>query len=448
MVKTFVALLGTYLTLKLIQYAVGGQPGYRDVDPTLREQLLRGEPILFAVAFALSVPAALWSNWYFHRLYTRGLGASTDCYGKLRALNELPAVSRSFDPYTIFDRVGWASKQPGSRETGWGSNPPSSARRLPTERVCFPPDMLPSPARATAERSRARRRRLNAASFPICDRGCPPRPKTCGQNVRESEMITITGLSHVYANGKRALDSVTLSIPAGMFGLLGPTGAGKSTLMRAIATLQTPTSGSITFDEIDALKQPEALRRILGYLPQEFGVYPRISAYAMLDHLAVLKGLANSTERKEVVEALLHRVDLWRVRNRALAGLSRDLRQRFGIAQALIGNPRLIIVDAPTAGLDPAERSRLVSLLAAIGETVGVVLATPIVEDVTDLCTRMAVLANGRIVLEGAPQQLVAPMRRHIGEHVIDCAALGAHAASPRPRWNRRRPHIARAAAA
>jgi ABC-type multidrug transport system ATPase subunit len=261
-------------------------------------------------------------------------------------------------------------------------------------------------------------------------------------------MITITTLSHVYANGARALDSVTLSIPAGMFGLLGPNGAGKSTLMRAIATLQRPTSGSIIFDEIDALKQPEALRRVVGYVPQELSVYPGISVCVMLDHLAVLKGLANSADRKETVEALLHRVDLWRVRNRALAGLSRDLRQRFGIAQALIGNPRLIIIDAPTAGLDPADRSRLVSLLAAIGETVGVVLATPIVEDVTDLCTRMAVLANGRIVLEGAPQQLVAPMRRHIGEHVIDRAALGAHAASPRPRWNRRRPHIARAAAA
>ena len=245
-------------------------------------------------------------------------------------------------------------------------------------------------------------------------------------------MLAIENLSHVYANGTRALDDVTLSISPGMFGLLGPNGAGKSTLMRAIATLQTPTSGSIVFDGIDVLKQPAALRRMLGYLPQEFGVYPRISAYAMLDHMAVLKGLANRAERKETVDALLHQVNLWGVRKKALAGFSGGMRQRFGIAQALIGNPRLIIVDEPTAGLDPEERSRFLNLLAAIGDTVVVILSTHIVEDVADLCTRMAVLAEGLILLEGAPQQLVAEMRGRIWEKTIDRAAFDDHAAGHR----------------
>jgi ABC-2 type transport system ATP-binding protein len=245
-------------------------------------------------------------------------------------------------------------------------------------------------------------------------------------------MLAIENLSHVYANGTRALDDVTLSIPAGMFGLLGPNGAGKSTLMRAIATLQTPTAGTITFDGIDVLKEPTALRRVLGYLPQEFGVYPRISAYGMLDHMAVLKGIANRAERKETVEALLQQVNLWSVRKKALTGFSGGMKQRFGIAQALIGNPRLIIVDEPTAGLDPEERSRFLNLLAEVGDTVVVILSTHIVEDVSDLCTRMAVLADGRIVLEGVPQQLVAQLRGRIWEKVIDRAALGAHAAAHR----------------
>lgn len=223
-------------------------------------------------------------------------------------------------------------------------------------------------------------------------------------------MLTIENLTHVYGNGTRALDDVTLNIPKGMFGLLGPNGAGKSTLMRSIATLQTPTSGSIRFGDIDVIKTPEQLRRVLGYLPQDFGVYPRVSAYDMLNHMAVLKGIANGKERKETVEALLNQVNLWPVRGKALAGFSGGMRQRFGIAQALIGNPQLIIVDEPTAGLDPQERNRFLNLLAEVGESVVVILSTHIVEDVTDLCPRMAMLAGGQVQLEGAPNDLIRQM--------------------------------------
>jgi ABC-2 type transport system ATP-binding protein len=240
-------------------------------------------------------------------------------------------------------------------------------------------------------------------------------------------MLTIENLSHVYGNGTRALDGVTLSIPAGMFGLLGPNGAGKSTLMRTVATLQSPTSGSIVFDGIDVLKDPEALRRTLGYLPQDFGVYPRVSAYDMLDHMAVLKGIGNGAERKQTVEALLHKVNLWDVRKKALAGFSGGMRQRFGIAQALIGNPRLIIVDEPTAGLDPEERNRFLNLLAEIGDNVVVILSTHIVEDVADLCPRMAVLAGGRILLEGAPLDLIAETQGRVWQKTIDRGALDDH---------------------
>jgi len=240
-------------------------------------------------------------------------------------------------------------------------------------------------------------------------------------------MLTIENLSHVYGNGTRALDGVTLSIPAGMFGLLGPNGAGKSTLMRTVATLQSPTSGSIVFDGIDVLKEPEALRRTLGYLPQDFGVYPRVSAYDMLDHMAVLKGIGNGGERKQTVEALLHKVNLWDVRKKALAGFSGGMRQRFGIAQALIGNPRLIIVDEPTAGLDPEERNRFLNLLAEIGDNVVVILSTHIVEDVADLCPRMAVLAGGRILLEGAPLDLIAETQGRVWQKTIDRSELDDH---------------------
>ena len=233
-------------------------------------------------------------------------------------------------------------------------------------------------------------------------------------------MLELQNVSHVYSNGVRALDDVTLSIPKGMFGLLGPNGAGKSTLMRTVATLQTPTSGSIRFGDIDILQDPEALRKRLGYLPQDFGVYPRVSAYDMLDHMAVLKGIGSKGARKDTVETLLNQVNLWDVRKKAIAGFSGGMRQRFGIAQALIGNPDLIIVDEPTAGLDPEERNRFLNLLAEIGENVVVILSTHIVEDVADLCPKMAVLVNGQIKLQGAPVELIEKARGTIWAKTID----------------------------
>jgi ABC-type multidrug transport system ATPase subunit len=239
-------------------------------------------------------------------------------------------------------------------------------------------------------------------------------------------MLSIKNLTHVYANGARALDGVDLEVGKGMFGLLGPNGAGKSTLMRGVATLQTPTSGSITFGDIDVVAEPEKLRRTLGYLPQDFGVYPRVSAYDMLDHMAVLKGVAGRAERKETVEALLQQVNLWDVRKKAVAGYSGGMRQRFGIAQALIGRPSLIIVDEPTAGLDPEERNRFLNLLAEIGENVVVILSTHIVEDVSDLCPRMAVLAGGRILKEGAPAQLMTDLKGRVWRKTIDRQELDA----------------------
>ena len=232
-------------------------------------------------------------------------------------------------------------------------------------------------------------------------------------------MLELTHVTHIYANGTRALDDVSLSIPKGMFGLLGPNGAGKSTLMRTVATLQAPTSGAIRFGDIDILATPDKLRERLGYLPQDFGVYPRVSAYDMLDHMAVLKGVASARERKETVETLLNQTNLWNVRKKAIAGFSGGMRQRFGIAQALIGNPELIIVDEPTAGLDPEERNRFLNLLAEIGENVVVILSTHIVEDVADLCPRMAVLAAGKIQLEGAPQDLIALARGNVWAKTI-----------------------------
>jgi ABC-type multidrug transport system ATPase subunit len=239
-------------------------------------------------------------------------------------------------------------------------------------------------------------------------------------------MLQLSGVSHVYANGTRALDDVNLAIPTGMFGLLGPNGAGKSTLMRTVATLQTPTAGQIKFGDIDVITQPEALRETLGYLPQDFGVYPRVSAYDMLDHMCVLKGIASAGERKATVETLLNQTNLWAVRGKAIAGFSGGMRQRFGIAQALIGNPRLIIVDEPTAGLDPEERNRFLNLLAEIGENVVVILSTHIVEDVADLCPRMAVLAAGRIQLEGAPLELIERARGSVWAKAIGRDELDA----------------------
>ncbi len=233
-------------------------------------------------------------------------------------------------------------------------------------------------------------------------------------------MLELSNVSHIYPNGTRALDNVSLSIPNGMFGLLGPNGAGKSTLMRAIATLQVPSEGSIRFGDLDILSQPDLLRRKLGYLPQDFGVYPRVSAYDMLDQMAVLKGIAAKGERKAVVETLLNQTNLWSVRNKAIAGFSGGMRQRFGIAQALIGNPELIIVDEPTAGLDPEERNRFLNLLAGIGENVVVILSTHIVDDVADLCPRMAVLAGGRVQIEGAPTELIAHTKGRVWQKTVD----------------------------
>jgi ABC-type multidrug transport system ATPase subunit len=232
-------------------------------------------------------------------------------------------------------------------------------------------------------------------------------------------MLELTGVSHVYPNGTRALDDVTLSIPRGMFGLLGPNGAGKSTLMRTIATLQAPTAGTVRFGDIDVLAQPDTLRRTLGYLPQDFGVYPRVSAYQMLDHMAVLKGVNDAKDRKQVVEHLLNQTNLWAVRGKAIAGFSGGMRQRFGIAQALIGEPALIIVDEPTAGLDPEERNRFLNLLAGIGENVVVILSTHIVDDVADLCPRMAVLAGGKVQLEGPPHDLIGSISGRVWQRTV-----------------------------
>jgi len=227
-------------------------------------------------------------------------------------------------------------------------------------------------------------------------------------------MLTISGLSKTYDNGVKALDDVNLEIPKGMFGLLGPNGAGKSSLMRTIATLQQADKGSINFDGIDVFADPQALRQRLGYLPQDFGVYPRISAYELLDHMAILKGIKNKGERKEAVEGLLAHTNLYQHRKNAVSGFSGGMRQRFGIAQALLGDPDLLIVDEPTAGLDPEERNRFHNLLVSLGEKKAIILSTHIVEDVTELCPNMAVLASGKIVLQGNPIELTDTLNGQI----------------------------------
>ncbi|MGA2425078.1 MAG: ABC transporter ATP-binding protein [Terriglobales bacterium] len=230
--------------------------------------------------------------------------------------------------------------------------------------------------------------------------------------------LRIENLSKTYKNGVKALDNVSLTIPAGMYGLLGPNGAGKSTLMRTLATLQEPDSGRATLGDIqgdvDVLKQKDEVRRRLGYLPQEFGVYPRISAQDMLSHIALLKGIAQAKERRDVVAWMLKRCNLYDDRKKALTGFSGGMRQRFGIAQALIGNPQLLIVDEPTAGLDPGERNRFYNLLAEIGEQVIVILSTHIVEDVTDLCTNMAIIHQGQVLYQGRPQDAIAQLNGRI----------------------------------
>jgi ABC-type multidrug transport system ATPase subunit len=237
-------------------------------------------------------------------------------------------------------------------------------------------------------------------------------------------MLSIRELSKTYANGVQALKGVTLDIPSGMFGLLGPNGAGKSTLMRTIATLQDPDGGSITLGEQDLLADKQATRRLLGYLPQEFGVYPKVSAQDMLDHLAILKGVTVRKERKALVEALLRQVNLWDKRWQKLGTFSGGMRQRFGIAQALIGEPKLIIVDEPTAGLDPEERNRFLNLLAEIGERVVVILSTHIVEDVTDLCPRMAIIGQGQVLLAGEPHEAIRSLDGRVWRRSIDKAQL------------------------
>ncbi len=242
-------------------------------------------------------------------------------------------------------------------------------------------------------------------------------------------MLQISGLSKTYANGVKALSDVNLNIEKGMFGLLGPNGAGKSSLMRTIATLQQPDAGRIVFDGIDVVAQPNELRGRLGYLPQDFDVYPRISALDLLDHLAILKGLHNRTQRKEAVESLLVQTNLWDVRKKAVSTFSGGMRQRFGIAQALVANPDLIIVDEPTAGLDPEERNRFHNLLASIGENKVVILSTHIVDDVEELCANLAVLAGGKIQLLGKPGQLVDTLQGRIWRKIIVKEELASHQA-------------------
>ena len=240
-------------------------------------------------------------------------------------------------------------------------------------------------------------------------------------------MLEISNLSKCYPNGVQALSDVNLQIPSGMYGLLGPNGAGKSTLMRTIATLQQPDTGSIKLDDLDVLHQPAEVRKRLGYLPQDFGVFPRISALNMLDHMAVLKGFTNKKERREIVDNLLRQTNLHDIRKKALAGFSGGMRQRFGIAQALIGDPQLIIVDEPTAGLDPEERNRFLNLLSDIGKNKVVILSTHIVDDVTNLCPRMAIIAKGGIVREGKPSDLINDLRGTMWVKTVERAEVEAH---------------------
>src|SRR4051812_13688855 len=237
-------------------------------------------------------------------------------------------------------------------------------------------------------------------------------------------MLSISGLSKTYPNGVRALTDVTLQIDKGLFGLLGPNGAGKSSLMRTIATLQEPDAGSIVFDGRDVLAEPRALRKRLGYLPQDFGVYPRIPAADLLEHLAVLKGVSDKVQRRAQVDSLLRLTNLHDVRKRAVSTFSGGMKQRFGIAQALLGDPALIIVDEPTAGLDPEERNRFHDLLSEIGENVVVILSTHIVDDVSDLCTRMAVLAGGRVLVQGRPADLIAQLEGRVWRKAVKKDAL------------------------
>jgi ABC-2 type transport system ATP-binding protein len=236
--------------------------------------------------------------------------------------------------------------------------------------------------------------------------------------------LQISGISKTYSNGVHALKNVSLYIPNGMFGLLGPNGAGKSTLMRTLATLQEPDNGSISLDGLDLLNQKDAVRKTLGYLPQEFGLYPKSRAQDLLDYFAVLKGITNRQERKQVVEALLVQTNLWEKRKQRLGGFSGGMKQRFGVAVAMLGNPKLMIVDEPTAGLDPAERVRFLNLLSELGENSVVILSTHIVEDVSELCTRMAIINKGQILQEAEPLQAVAAIQGKIWRRVVEKSKL------------------------
>lgn len=242
----------------------------------------------------------------------------------------------------------------------------------------------------------------------------------------QEAILKIRNVSKVYANGVQALKNVSLTIPPGMYGLLGPNGAGKSTLMRILATLQDPDEGKILFDGLDVVKQKEELRKTLGYLPQEFGVYKSVTAERLLDHFAVLKGITIKSERKDVTEALLKQTNLWDVRKQKLGGYSGGMKQRFGVAVALIGNPKLMIVDEPTAGLDPAERVRFLNLLSELGENSAVILSTHIVEDVSELCTRMAIINKGEILLETEPVASVRDLEGKIWRRITTKNELSA----------------------
>ena len=232
-------------------------------------------------------------------------------------------------------------------------------------------------------------------------------------------MLSIQNLTKTYAGGVRALRGISLEIPQGMFGLLGPNGAGKSTLMKILATLLEPDDGSARLDSLDLVAQKDETRKILGYLPQEFGVYPKMPAIDLLDHLAIMKGITDRKERKETVEGLLQQTNLWDSRKKALGGYSGGMKQRFGIAQALLANPKLIIVDEPTAGLDPAERNRFLNLLSGIGRNVVVILSTHIVEDVRELCSRMAIISQGQLLLEGAPNQTIELLKGNVWKKIV-----------------------------
>lgn len=232
-------------------------------------------------------------------------------------------------------------------------------------------------------------------------------------------VLSIRNLTKTYSGGTRALRGVSLDIAPGMFGLLGPNGAGKSTLMKILATLLNPDSGSATLDGLDLVAEKDNTRRLLGYLPQEFGVYPKMSALDMLNHLAVMKGITRGGERKEIVEGLLHQTNLWDVRKKALGGFSGGMKQRFGIAQALLANPKLVIVDEPTAGLDPAERNRFLNLLSSIGRNVVVILSTHIVDDVRELCSKMAIISAGEVLLEGAPGQSIDALKGRVWKKIV-----------------------------